>query len=191
VALHTLLDDLMPTYDVSSRHTIWVAARPLHVYAVARHLDLGRPRLVRFVMGIRVVPAMLMALLRGSRQAGVPTSGRSVGKVPFTLVAETPGEEFVLGVMGRFWTPTGGLVEVTPSRFRYPPPPELAQAIWNFRVGPCGAGTTLSTETRVRCGGPAARRQFTRYWRVIRLGSGLIRGSMLRQIRRAAERRAT
>ena len=35
----TLLDDLFPTYDVSSRHTIWVAASPALVYEAARHID--------------------------------------------------------------------------------------------------------------------------------------------------------
>ena len=113
-----------------------------------------------------------------------------MGAAKFTLIAEAPGEEFVLGIMGRFWTPSGGLVGASAERFLQPPPAGLAQGVWNFRVRPSGPGTELSTETRVRCGDAATRRQFTRYWRVIRVGSGWIRGSMLRQIRTAAERRA-
>jgi hypothetical protein len=101
-----------------------------------------------------------------------------------------PGEEFVLGIMGRFWTPTGGVVTASADRFRQLPPAGLVQAFWNFRVEASGSGTELSTETRVRCADAATRRQFMRYWRFIRLGSALIRGSMLRHIRATAERRA-
>ncbi len=175
----TLLDAIVPTYDVSSRHTIWVAADPARVYQVARGADLGRPWPVRLLMGLRAIPAWLAS---GDR--------RALGAVPFTPIAEAPGEEFVLGIMGRFWTPTGGLVAASADGFRHPPPAGLAQGVWNLRVRPSGTGTELSTETRVRCGDAATRRQFGRYWRIIRPASGLIRGSLLRHIRSVAERHA-
>ncbi|HET8623728.1 MAG TPA: hypothetical protein VFM14_09225 [Gemmatimonadales bacterium] len=139
-------------------------------------------------MGLRVGPAWLGAGLRDPVSAADRDRPRSVGCVGFTLVAEAPGEEVVLGIMGRFWTPTGGLVTTTAAQFREPPPAGLAQGFWNFRVEPCGFGTVLSTETRVRCGDPATRRRFVRYWRVIRIGSGFIRRSLLRHIRLEAER---
>jgi hypothetical protein len=187
--MHTLIDQLIPTYDVASRHTIWIAADPARVYQVARHADLGRPWLVRLLMGVRAGPAWLAARVRGRAIRAASTECRpSVGNVGFTVMGEVPGEEFVLGIMGRFWTPTGGLVEASAAQLRGPPPAGLAQGFWNFRVARSGAGTVLSTETRVRCGDPATRRRFARYWRVIRLGSGLIRGSLLRHIRRRAER---
>ena len=188
--LPTLLDDVTPDYDVSSRHTIWVAASPSQVYRAAREADLGRPAVVRILMGLRVAPAWLAAVLRRRPPAFSARGKHSVGAAKFTLIAELPGEEFVLGIMGRFWTPSGGVVATTAEQFRQPPPAGLAQAAWNFRVLASGSGTQLSTETRVRCGDAATRRQFGRYWRVIRLGSGWIRRSMLRQIRTVAERRA-
>ena len=163
---------------MASRHAIWIAAFPARVYEVARNADLGRPWPVRLLMGIRSIPAWL-------------ATRRWVGAAGFTLIAEAPGEEFVLGIMGRFWTPSGGLVPATPDTFRRPPPTGLAQGIWNFRVSPRADGTELSTETRVRCGDEATRRHFRRYWRIIRIGSGLIRGSMLRDIRSTAAARRT
>jgi hypothetical protein len=176
----TLLDEIVPTYDARSRHTIRVAADPARVYAAARDVDLGSTWLVRLLMGVRLIPAWVA----GAR-------GPLVSLPRFTVVAEAPGEEFVLGIMGRFWTPAGGLVIASPEQFRLMPPAGLAQGIWNFRVKPNGTGTELSTETRVRCADEATRRQFRRYWRVIRLGSGLMRRSMLRHIRSEAEGRAT
>ena len=171
----------MPTYDVSSRHTIRIAASPARVYEAARHADLGRPWLVRALMRLRSIPSGLASRLGGGR--------RPLGGADFTLVAEAPGEEFVLGIMGRFWMLRASAVPASAEQFGSPPPAGLAQAVWNFRVTPVGTGTELSTETRVRCGDPATRRQFGRYWRIIRLGSGLIRGSILRYIRATAERR--
>jgi hypothetical protein len=185
-----LLDDIVPTWDASSRHAIWVAANPAEVYQTAREADLGRPWMVRILMGLRAVPAWLATVLHSPRTAADPRNQKLVGRLAFTLIAEAPGEEFVLGIMGRFWTPSGQVVAASAERFRQPPPPGLAQGVWNFRVTPSGAGTVLSTETRVRCGDAATRRQFARYWRVIRLGSGLIRNSMLRYIRLEAERSA-
>ena len=185
----TLLDDLIPAWDAASRHSIRIAADPARVYEVARHADLGSPRLVRALMALRLGPARLAARHRSRTAPATFDRAPAVGPVGFTVLGEIPGEEFVLGIMGRFWTPTGGLVKAGPAELRAPPPAGLAQGFWNFRVVASGSGTELSTETRVRCGDPATRRSFLRYWRVIRLGSGLIRGSLLRQIRRQAERR--
>lgn len=188
----TLLDDLIPTYDMASRHTIRIAASPAHVYEAARHADLGRLWPVRVLMGLRAIPAFTAVALRRRPRATEEPGGveRSVGAATFTLIAEVPGEEFVLGIMGRFWTPTGGVIRASADRFRHRPPPGLAQGLWNFRVEPGVSGTELSTETRVRCPDAQTRRHFLRYWRVIRPGSALIRGSMLRYIRTLAERRA-
>jgi hypothetical protein len=184
-----LLDDIVPTYDARSHHAIWVAASPAQVYDVARHADLGGPLLVRALMGLRAVPAALVFLATGRGNASW-THERPVGRLPFTLVDETPGEEFVLGIMGRFWRPTGGLVPTNPEQFRNPPPAGLAMGVWNFRVTASDGGTVLSTETRVRCSEAGTRRRFMRYWRIIRWGSGLIRRSMLESIRREAEKDA-
>lgn len=185
-----LLDSLAPAYDVSARHRIWIAAPAEHVYDVARAMDLGRPWLVRVLMAVRVLPALPLLMLRAARAPGAVIRGGRTGAVcavPFTLVAEAPGQEFVLGIVGRFWTLTGGVVPAGPDQFRQPPPAGLAQAFWNFHVAPSGNGTALSTETRVRCGDEATRRSFMKYWGMIRVGSGLIRRSMLRHIRAAAE----
>jgi hypothetical protein len=173
---------VIPAWDAASRHSIRIAADPARVYEIASHADLGRPPLVRMLMALRIAPAWLASAVLG------PPARLPACPPGFTLVAESPGDEFVLGIMGRFWTPTGGLVPATPDQFRQPPPSGLAQGFWNFRVEAVGSGTLLTTETRVRCGDPATRRSFARYWRVIRLGSGLIRGSLLRHIRQQAER---
>ncbi len=183
-----LLDDIIPEYDAASRHSTFVAAEPSVVYRVARAADLGRNWLVRLLMGVRAAPTLTLVALGGRRSVPVRTAGApAMGALRFTLIDEKPGEEFVLGIMGRFWQLSGGLVPADAGRLRRLPDPGLAQGIWNFQVEPSGEGSLLSTETRVRCGDEAARISFLRYWRFIRPASGLIRRSMLRQVRRTAE----
>lgn len=187
----SLLDTLIPEYDAVSSHAIRIAASPSHVYAAARHANLGNVPLVRLLMALRSIPARFVPRRRSAGPASAPPGADcSIGTADFTLIAEAPGDEFVFGIMGRFWTPAGGVVATTAADFHRPPPAGLAQGFWNFRVTACATDSELSTETRVRCGDPVTRRRFLRYWRVIRLGSGAIRTSALRHIRRSAERNA-
>jgi hypothetical protein len=139
------------------------------------------------------VPALLRhprSAWRRLREPRAPAMLRRITGYDFALLAEAPGRELVLGIVGRFWTPTGGLVPTDAERFRRPLAPGLAQGAWNFALAAENGGTRLSTETRVRCAEDAARRSFARYWRVIRPFSGFLRLVMLREIARAAEARA-
>ena len=186
----TLVDQWMPDFDVSARHTIHVAASPEQTYEVARNAPPEGPRLVRLLMALRIVPALVARALGRDTPAPEPKDGVMLrAGVPFTLLAESDGSEFVLGLAGQFWKPAGGIVVVEREAFRTPPPAGLAHAVWNFRVEPHAGGCRLITETRVLCADAATRRAFLRYWRVVSFGSGLIRMSMLRDIRRRAERR--
>jgi len=62
--------------------------------------------------------------------------------------------------------------------------PGYAKAVMSFEIAPDGAGSRLLTETRVQATDAAARRSFRLYWLVIRAGSGLIRRSILRAVKR-------
>src|SRR5690606_28208787 len=131
--------------------------------------------------GLRAVPAVLAdpraAWQRMRVRPGSVTLRRVMG-YDFALLAEEPGRELVLGLEGRFWTPTGGLVPTDAKRFRGPLGAGLVRAAWNFSVEPEARngrpGTRLVTETRVRCADDAAHRSFARYWRLVRPFSGLI-----------------
>ncbi len=45
----------------------------------------------------------------------------------------------------------------------------------------------LATETRIRYFGPAARRKFRLYWTFVGPFSGLVRGALLRGVRRRVQ----
>ncbi len=92
--------------------------------------------------------------------------------------------------MGRFWRLDGGLIPVSAEEFASFVKDDYAKAAWNLAVTPGKAGgSLLSTEIRVQCLGEVARRRFLFYWRLIAPWSGLLRISLLRGIRREAERK--
>src|SRR5207302_10186827 len=106
----------------------------------------------------------------------------------FSLLEERPGEELVLGTVGRFWRARGELCTTSPVQFRAPAPSGTAKAAWNFEVGMRADGATeLRTETRVLCADAATSRRFLAYWTLIRLFSGLIRQEVLAGVRSARE----
>lgn len=166
----------MPRYDVVERHRTRVVAPPDLTYAAVRRVDLGRSTTVRVLFG-----------LRGMRRTARITLDDLLAR-GFVLLGEEPGEELVLGLVGRFWTPGGGLRQVAPDAFATFEEPGFARTAWNFRVSAArDNSSTLSTETRVLCTDERARRSFRRYWRLVRPFSGAIRRRSLELIKRDAE----
>lgn len=199
-----LLDELMPAYDVVERHRTLVRATPEAVYAALREADLAGGPLPTALLTVRALPAALIALLRSPRRALVELRERrerraerrggfrfaDFERAGFHVVAERVPEELVVGLLGKFWTPRGGVcATVGVADFRAGPPSGHALAGWNFTVAQRPGGLTeLATETRVWCAADA-RAKFRAYWLVVRPGSGLIRRAMLGAVRREAERR--
>ncbi|HEY0037623.1 MAG TPA: hypothetical protein VGB66_13090 [Longimicrobium sp.] len=182
----SLIDRWMPQAEFSEFHATDVAAPPERAWAAVRELDLGRSWLVRSLFALRSLPALLTRRPeRGERALGT-TMDRLLDS-GFVLLQEDAPREIVLGLVGRFWTPAGGIVRVTPDEFRAFDRPGMAMAAWNFTVQPTPGGCRVATETRVRCTDARARRSFALYWRFVQPFSGLIRMEALRAIRRAAE----
>jgi hypothetical protein len=190
-----LLDVLLPEYDVSKRHAIRISAPRQSVFEALLRYDFGESRVTRVLMALRGYGRRARRAGEGERR----TLSESLARFGFTLLSEKPGEELVFGLVGRFWRFDGGLRKISAADFPAFREPGFAKAAWNLRVGsglhlPHGGSglhlphCELSTETRVACYGDAARRKFLLYWRVVEPFSGLIRWSLLRGVRRAAER---
>jgi len=176
----TLADEFLPVCDVVMRHAVSVAAPAPAVWAALHRADFA---------GAWYVRALLM--LRGLRRPGRVrrlTLDRLVAG-GFMPLGEQPGREIALGLVGRFWLPSGGRMKVAPAEFRSFAEPGHAKVVWTFAVEAEGPATTrLVTETRVACVDAASRRRFRLYWLVVRPFSGLIRKAMLGAIAREATR---
>ena len=184
----TLIDELLPTYDVAERHHVEVRAPIEQVYAAARRLDLGGSGVVRMLFWLRGLPALF---LRPSNRDQAGRLGLTLDALldsGFVLLDERPNEELVLGLVGRFWTPSGEIQRLTPKGFRDFQRPGYAKAVWNFSLSGWAEGTTLlATETRVLCLDTTSRKRFLPYWAFVGRFSGLIRRQILRSIKRQAE----
>lgn len=189
----TRLDAWMPQPLVTSHHAVTVDAPLADTYAALLDTDFSRHPLVVALMAARAVPAFVVAPVatwRQARQARARTAGRlkTMLSADFALLEEAPPHELVLGLTGRFWTPSGGLVPSLRETFREPVPAGLARVAWNFHLTPVEGGrTVLGTETRVTCGDARTARLFTMYWRLIKPGSAAIRWAILRQVKHTAE----
>ncbi|GIV98423.1 MAG: hypothetical protein KatS3mg057_3080 [Herpetosiphonaceae bacterium] len=180
-----LLDHILPSYDVRERHELRIGAPASHVYAMIRVADLSDSWITRGLFWLRGLPALLKNR-RQPHRPGLTLDDFLAGG--FIQLAEQPGEELVLGLVGRFWTASGSIKRLRPEAFAGFSEPGYAKTAWNFfLIAEDRSTTRLVTETRVLCLDAASRRSFKRYWLLIRPFSGLIRMEMLRTIRRAAE----
>lgn len=182
----------MPRFDVAASYSIDIDASHERVYAAILATDFSSSPIVAVLMGLRMIPALITSPRRTWRRYR-QTAGRRSRQLKtmlsddFALLEEAPPTELVLGLTGRFWTPTGGLVPSDAATFRNPPPAGVARAAWNFLVEPIDdQRSRLRTETRVLCGDADTARNFRRYWRLVSPGSGVIRWVILRQIRKQA-----
>ena len=171
------IERFLPDPQFVERHRTRVRADAATVDAAARSLDLGGSALARMLFRLRGMPADALRL-------------DGLERIGFTRLVDEPGD-LVLGVIGRFWKPTGSVERFAPADFVAFDRPGYARAAWSFSIEVRGPrDTLLETETRIRCTDDASRRSFARYWTVIRPFSGLIRRAALRSIRREAEARA-
>ena len=171
------LDEFLPQFDFNEAHSTLVAASPERTLAAARELT---PRHVPLM-------AALTALRRLTLNRSTDPIVDQMLRSGFVLLADRP-EELVLGVAGRFWTPSGGIARIGAGEFAGFRAPNHARAVIDFHVQPAPGGCLLSTETRIQATDEQARRSFGRYWRIVRPGSALIRRVWLRAARRRAER---
>ena len=181
------LDEFLPDYDVNEVHSTRVAAPPEAVLAAAREVTPREVPLLVVLMALRRLPAAIGRRSRRGRRALDTPLLDEFTRGGFVLLADRP-DELVLGVVGRFWTPDGGVRRLAAAEFAGFDEPGFAKAVVNFHASAVPGGSLVTTETRIRTTDEAARRSFRRYWRVVMPGSAAIRRAWLRAIRKRAER---
>jgi hypothetical protein len=180
----TQLDLVFPRGETLSRHVRRVSATPPRVWEALLDADLGASLLSKTLLALRGY---------GRRAFGNATGSflERLERFGFTRLVEIPGREIVLGLAGRFWKPNGDLRSLKDrASFEAFAEEGCVKAAWNLRVEDTdGSSTNLSTETRIACFGPSARRKFRLYWAVVGPASGALRRSLLRSIADRAEHR--
>ena len=183
----TLLDRSLPDPDVRDAHAIRVDAAPSDVFLACKAVTPADVPLMRYLLALRQVPAVLV---RRPRPIFDPTRPLLdvLERGGFSMLAEDPEREIVIGLIDRPWRLTGGrpVRFKTAAEFERFGRPGYVRIATNLRVEP-GMPTRLITETRVKATDETARVRFRRYWAVIRIGSAAIRRAWLSAISRRAE----
>jgi hypothetical protein len=176
------IDEFLPNHDFRAAYEVCINAPAQVVYRCLRRSDFSDVWLVRLLMSLR--SGKWLPHNRISRDLLQRLKGTG-----FVVLTEVPDEELVIGVAGRFWRPDGGrCMELTLDDFATFSRRGHAKAAWNFRLrANSPEGTVLSTETRVKCFGPAAFWKFRLYWSFVGPFSGLMRKVILKQVKTQAE----
>lgn len=168
-----LIDRQLPRFEARALSTVAVDAGTEQTYRAVRALD---PELVgqsvpfmRMMGQLRQLPVRIAAI---PQKAAPPAPEALTGEQyrdAFLLIDEEPGVEFVIGMIGKFMSPTQ-------MEFRRFDPPDFAafaepgygKVAVNFLVLPYGTGRSLlCTETRTATTDPVSASRFRRYWKVI------------------------
>ena len=176
------IDEFLTDYDFCASYDIHIRASPSVVYERLFWLDFNEVWINRLLETVRTGK-----LVSPSRLA--MTLSQRVQGTGFVMLAEVPNEELLVGIAGRFWRPDGGrCFDLTVGDFVEFARPGYAKVAWNFSLrADSSEGTILSTETRTKCFGPAARWKFGIYWFLIYPFSCLIRKTILNRVKRDAE----
>jgi hypothetical protein len=160
-----LIDTVLPRFQFREFHVRRVAASPAAARAALDDIDLG---------GSPVIATLFR--LRGLR-AGPLSSFLAQAFRPLLDAGE---RGLVVGSIGAFWRPAGGIVPFEPADFAANRAPGAARLAWSFEFSPAAGGCTVTTETRIACNDRRALACMWPYWLLIRPASGLIRREILR-----------
>jgi hypothetical protein len=185
-----LIDAFLPQFEFREFHSRRVGVRARRAVTEMRRVDLADSPVIGPLFRLRSLGS------RQALQAGV--LGEFLER-SFVLLHEEPGRGFVYGAIGAFWSAGGGVRRFAPDGFASNRDPGVVRLAWSFEFEPieerAGWDRTdpvaclASTETRIACNDPHARRMMWLYWLAIRPASGLIRREMLRLLARRCSHR--
>jgi hypothetical protein len=198
-----LVDDFLPTYDVSDAVATVVYADVATTWDALTEVDLievGRQRPLVGVLGaIRMLPEIVSHVLHGELPQRPPAHLRlrDTAAIPldeggWVLLGERPRDEIALGLVGKFWRPVIEFAKVPAERFRDFAEPGYAKTIYALSVRPLDEHRTLLAGVmRTATTDAHARRWFRRYW-TFGVGSGahILVNGLLDVTREMAEARA-
>lgn len=165
-----MLNEYLKSYHFSEYHELLISQPPRVVFPLIKTVNFKRSKIINVLFSVRGLPKK-MDSINGFIEFG------------FIPLGEVENDEIVLG----FLFGTDGIKVVSPPDFSVFNKANYIKGVWNFKLTQQGAGTVLSTETRVHCPGKAARLFFSIYWLLISYFSGITRKEILKLIKADAE----
>lgn len=176
------LERLVPEWDHHEVHHRWMPAPPERVWDAMWEIRVRDLTVATTLTRLRGGPR---AWRRDPAEyADVPVME---AMAPRLLVAERP-QELVLVDVARYAAlhpVKHGRQQWEPQEFAGFAEPGWTKVGMNYRLQPRDGGTEVTTETRVVSTDPKTRRSFALYWTAVRVGSGMVRGDVLRAVAKA------
>lgn len=174
----TPLEHTIPVYHFHEQHSRWIDASPTQVWQALTTLSLDQLTLTRPLIALRHL---------GTH---APSSDRPLfTDGPLSMLETTAPTYAVGGAIARPWRRHPERRDIaTLSEFARFDEPGWTKYLTDFHLEPRDGGVQLTTETRGYSTNEWARRRFTLYWALIRMGSGLVRRDMLATVSRLATR---
>ena len=181
----------MPVWDATRiEHRVIPGSRAA-AYETALAIDLldvpRRNAAVRALFAVRAGGERVVQTVRGTTaepDAAPPASmrlGDMEDEGDWLRLGARPGEEFVFGALGRFWSGRTAWERVSAEQFVEFSTPGYAKIAANLSFREYGAAQTLvSYEARTAATDAESRAQFLRYWRVVDPFVGVVMRGTLR-----------
>lgn len=160
-------------------HRIFVNATPDTAWAAARHFNMAEVPWIKLLFDIRTIPDRIAGHEPASRDYGLGVDQITAEETGFIVLDEVPGQEVVIGSIGKFWHLKIPFLKVTPDQFRDFDTPGYGKIAWAIRVEPFRDGSTITIELRTSATDDNSWKKLSRYYQVIGVGSKLIRTSVM------------
>ena len=154
---------------------IFVKAKPAEAWEAARHFDAAAIPWVRALFDLRTLPDRLRGRQPKDEKISVGVDQVTSEGKGFKLLQEIPGREVVIGSVGQFWHLNIPFAAVEPDDFRDFKTPGWGKLAWAISVEPYLDGSTISLELRTTATDQDSWQKLNNYYRVIGIGSRLIR----------------
>ena len=182
------LDDVLPLPRWRIAASRLIDASPDTVWAALIDLPM---RSIPAGFGLTLLRHLPAVLARRERRVRADDTFLNATPIP-VVFADRPAAVISAGA-SQAWKFGGGSTPplVSGEHFAGWASPGWLKVAMGFRLEAVGAGTLLSTETRITATDARTARAFAPYWWAIRAGSVLIRREVIRAVARTVERRGT
>lgn len=171
-----LIDDFLPKFDLRETEQSEISAQPDKVFAAIKNFDMSESTTIRW-----------MFKLRGHSLK--KTTLADFEKANFKILAQKPDAEITLGMIGKFDSASGGLVDLPPEKFKDFADAGFIKAVWEFSISQSKAGKSLlNSEMRIATTDAASKARIENYWGIVKTPTAMVRKEILKLIKKQAER---
>jgi hypothetical protein len=164
---------------------IFVNAKPDVAWETARHFDGSNIPWINFLFSLRDLPNRMAGNRKMEKDFKLGVDQITEKGNGFMILYEEPGREVVVGSVGQFWHVDIPFLHLTPEAFKNFHTPGWGKLAWAITVEPYKDGSTISLELRITATDEESWDKLERYYRIIGVGSRLIRRSMMERIESA------